>query len=423
MQDAVPGSDGLASDQAPGYGSRHGQALESGRKMKIWSDWIAAKAWRRVLFVLVCLAPLISGVASRIAKGSIWFQDFDAVACAGERLAAGLPIYEQEPTCAGMEPTGFVYLPWVARVFGAASNAIGYDGLKWSYAAVYVAAFALLGWAAFLNRKAAGSVWDRLPVLGLVTGSTIYWGNVAPILHAFVAAAALVAARHPALFALALAMAAAVKPVFLTYGIVLLVLPIPLWKRLALGAATAGLGLAPTLHFMATGGELAAQWQANLDFFVYRVQPGDGFLGWLGMLGADTGSLAAQAGWAVYAAVVTIAAVVIALRAGLTPEQRVWLGMGAGALANPRIVPLDVLMLAVLVGAVIHVARTAAISDRARKWAVGLAAGSAIVGALGNSLDAGDYAPKVFTLVITGVLVWMAVAATRRQVAAGSSVN
>jgi hypothetical protein len=377
--------------------------------VRVWSDWITAKAWRRVLFVLVCVAPLVSGVVSRISKGSIWFQDFDAVACAGERLAAGLSIYEQEPVCAGMEPTGFVYLPWVARAFNAVSQAVGPDGLKWSYAAIYVAAFALLGWAAFFNRRAAGSMWDRLPVLGLVTGSTIYWGNVAPILHAFVVAAALVAARHPAVFALALAMAAAVKPVFLTYGLVLLVLPIPVWKRLALGGLAAALGLAPTVHFMLTGDEMAAQWQANLDWFVYRVQPGDGFLGWLFLLGADTGSLAAQVGWAVFAGVVTVAVIALSVRGGLSPEQRVWLGMGAGALANPRIVPLDVLMLAALVGAVIHIARTAAASDVARKWAVGLSVGAAILGALGNSLDAGDYTPKVFTLVITGVLVWLAV--------------
>lgn len=388
--------------------------------MRVWSDWVAAKAWRRVLFVLVCVAPLISGVVSRITKGSIWFQDFDAVACAGQRLAAGLAIYEQEPTCDGMEPTGFVYLPWIARVFHAVSQAIGHDGLKWLYIAIYVAAFAFLGWAAFLNRRAAGSLWDRLPVLGLVTGSTIYWGNVAPILHAFVAAAALLAARHPAAFALALAMAAAVKPVFLTYGIVLLVLPIPVWKRLALGGAAAALGLAPTLHFMVAGGEMAAQWQANLDWFVYRVQPGDGFLGWLFLIGADTGSLAAQGGWAAFAAVVTIAAVALAVRGGFTPEQRIWLGMGAGALANPRIVPLDVLMLAALVGAVIHAARNAEMSDLARKWAVGLSVGAAILGALGNSLDAGDYTPKIFTLAVTVVLVWMGAVVSRRQGAAGT---
>jgi hypothetical protein len=382
--------------------------------MRAWSDWVAAKAWRRVLFVVICLAPLVTGVVNRLAEGSRWLQDFDAVACAGVRLNDGLPIYETEPTCAGMEPTGFVYLPWVARAFGAGVDALGYEGVRALYVAIYAGSFALLAWAAFFSRRAPGSVWDRLPVLGLVTGSTVYWGNVAPILHALVVGAALIAPRFPLVFALALAAAAAVKPVFLTYGIVLLVLPIPVWKRLALGALAAGLGLAPTIGFMLTGGDLAEAWRANLDYFVYRTQPGDGFLGWLDIVGLDASGAAPMAAWVVFAAGLTLAAVVLAERGGLLAEQRVWLGLGAGALANPRLVQLDVFMLAALVGALVVLARTGGLSERARRWGVRVTIGAALVGALGNSLDAGDYAPKVFTLAMTGVLAWLALTAARR---------
>lgn len=384
--------------------------------MRVWSEWIEAKAWRRVLLVLICIMPLAAGVMSRLSEGSTWFRDFDAVACAGSRLAAGLTIYDAFPACEGMKPTGYVYLPWVAQAFEAASAVLGYNGFKLVYGAVYLLAFGLLAWAAFLKRDAVGGVWDRILAMGLVTGSTLYWGNIAVVLHALVVGAALVATRRPILFACVLAAAATVKPIFLTYGIVLLVLPIPLWKRLGLGALAAGLGLAPTVHFMLTGGALVDQWNANLEFYVYGRQPGDGFLGWLDVVGFDAGSTAAQAGWAVFAAVVVVAAVTLAERGGLSPQQRVWLGMGAGALANPRIVPLDVFMLAMMLGAAIHVARLAGLQEQERRWAVGLCIGAALVGALGNSLDAGDYAPKVFTLGVTGVMIWMAAVVARRPV-------
>jgi hypothetical protein len=383
--------------------------------MTSWSDWVTAQAWRRALLVLICVAPLIAGVASRITRERPWFSDYDAIACAGRNIASGQAIYDQRPDCAGMHAVGYVYHPWVAEAHAGATGLLGEDVVRWTYAALYIAAVLALAWIAFLGSGVPGGVWDRLPALGLVTGSTIYWGNIALLLHAAIALAALVAVRRPLVFALVLAAAATVKPLFLTYGLVLLVVPIPVWRRLALGALAAGLGMAPMLAFQISGGELQKQWAANVEHFVYAVQPGDGFMGWLAVLGGDPGSLAAQAGWMAFAGLVSLAVVVLAERGGLSPQHRVWLAIGAGVLANPRIVPIDMMLLACLLGALVQAARTLPLTDSARRWAVRIAVGAVLVGAVGNSADAGDYAPKLATLGLFGCLVWLSLQALRRR--------
>jgi hypothetical protein len=383
--------------------------------MSGWSQWVSAKAWRRIVLLLVCVAPLLAGVVSRLTRDRPWFGDYDAIACAGEKIAAGQPIYDSSPECAGMNAVGYVYLPWVAQAHAAASDAIGADVVRGVYTAVYIAAVLALGWIAFAHPMAPGGFWDRAPAFGLVTGSTIYWGNIALPLHAALMLAALGAARRPALFALVLASAATVKPMFLTYGLVLLAAPIPLWRRFAYGAAASVIGLLPMVLFQLDGGALQAQWAANVEHFVYATQPGDGFMGWVSLVGGDPGSLAAQAGWGGFAVLVTLAVIVLAERGGMSPQHRMLMALGAGVLANPRIVPLDVVALALLVGGLVQAARTLSLEPRERSMAVGLAIGSALVGGLGNALDAGDYAPKLATLGLFACLIWLGVIAAQRK--------
>jgi hypothetical protein len=365
-----------------------------------WSDF-QDRTWLKGLLLFVLIAPLVSGVVSRFLKGSHWFSDFEAVECAGQRLIQGLPIYDPAATCPGMKPSGFVYLPSIAEAFSGMSQALGADLWRLIYLGVFFLTFGYLLWACFVRREGPGDRWDRLLGLGLVTGSAPYWANIALPLHAGLCLAAWFAPRRPVVFTISLAIAGAIKPVFLTYGLVLLALPLPIWKRFALGAVAAAAGLAPTMMFLATGGGLAEEWSRSIDLFIYNVQPGDGFYGWIDVLGLSSLGLGPSLAWGLFALSLCGCVIVLAGSGGLQARERALLGLGVGALANPRITPNDTLLLAMLIGSLFALIRLSEMSEPRRRRLAGALALTCALGALGQSLDLGDYAPKVVTLVLT----------------------
>lgn len=377
-----------------------------------WSDF-RGSVWPRALLLLVLVAPLVSGVISRFLRGSHWFSDFEAVECAGQRLLQGLPIYDPAATCPGMKPSGFVYLPSIAEAFSWISQTLGSELWRLVYVGVFFLTFAYLLWVCFIRKGGPGERWDRLLGLGLVTGSAPYWANIALPLHAALCLAAWYAPRKPVIFTICLAIAGAIKPVFLTYGLVLLALPLPVWKRFGLGAAAAVAGLAPTLAFLTMGGGLAEEWSRSIDLFIYDVQPGDGFYGWIDVLGISSLGLAPSLGWALFALGLCGCVIVLAGCGGLQARDRALLGLGVGALANPRITPNDTLLLAMLIGALFALIRLSDMSEGKRRRLAGALALICGLGALGQSLDLGDYAPKVVTLALTLTLVLLCVGYAR----------
>lgn len=382
-----------------------------------WSDF-RDRTWLKGLLLVVLLAPLVSGVVSRFLKGSHWFSDFEAVECAGQRLLQGLSIYDPAASCPGMKPSGFVYLPSIAEAFSAISQALGADLWRLIYVGIFFLTFGYLLWACFVRREGPGDRWDRLLGLGLVTGSAPYWANIAIPLHAGLCLAAWFAPRRPLLFTVCLAIAGAIKPVFLTYGLVLLALPLPIWKRLGLGAVAAAAGLAPTMQFLATGGGLAAEWSRSIDLFIYDVQPGDGFYGWIDVLGLSSLGLGPSLAWGLFALSLCGCVIILAGCGGLQARERALLGLGVGALANPRITPNDTLLLAMLIGSLFALIRLSDMNEQSRRRLAGALALTCALGALGQSLDLGDYAPKVVTLGLTLTLFLLTVwyARSRRAV-------
>ena len=95
---------------------------------KRWFDALISQGWRRALFLLLCCAPLMMGIIGRFLKHRHWFSDYDAVACAGEKLAHGEDFYVLATSCShGMQPSGYVYPPYVAQMFEAGAEAVGAD--------------------------------------------------------------------------------------------------------------------------------------------------------------------------------------------------------------------------------------------------------------------------------------------------------
>ena len=297
------------------------------------------------LLILVFSIPLVVPLVNRLFNGSWWGNDFEAIACAGVHAGQGAPIYGH-PGCPGMRPAAFVYAPQVAWAAAVLIGVVGAAGLKLVYAVIYVAAGLWLGWVLFFRRMARASLPLRIAGLGLVTGGVIVCGNIAILCHALVVASLLAFPRRRAPFIAAVALAAAVKPVFGVYLVVLALDQVD-WRRGSARLFAGATVLAGTLAaiWLTAGAELQP-WRAALQDIVVAGRPGVGFLGWIAALGASTQGLAAILAYVGFAAVMTACAVAIVDLGGLVGEERWLLGLGLAQLLNPRLMGYDLQMLA-----------------------------------------------------------------------------
>ncbi|MFP1133271.1 hypothetical protein [Asticcacaulis sp. W401b] len=306
------------------------------------------------LIVFVFFLPLLSGVLGKIAKSHAWFGDYRAVACGAQKVIDGGALYDLNLKCAAMEGTTavYVYLPVVAEAFAGVIRLIGPDGLIWLYGALYVLSLAVLLGVIYVPRPKTGAgpepaLLDKIPFAAFLTGSAVVWGNIAVLCHAAVLGSALVAKRYPWLFAAVVALCGVIKPVFLTYLLVLLFIDLPLWKRLGWAALAAIAGLLPTVLFATEGSTLSQSWRATLSGFVYTTTPGESFYGWLGLVGLRGDSIAANLGWLVFAGLMALSGLAIAEGLKLDTRARIWLGLSLGVLTIPRLMSQDVFLIGV----------------------------------------------------------------------------
>jgi hypothetical protein len=355
--------------------------------------------WGLVVFSL----PVLTGLVNRVVRGGVWFTDYGALVCGGERAQAGTALYDQAIPCADPNAAAFVYGPWVAKVFAGLLQMFGHPGLMALYIALYVGAAALVVWAACLRVETPGAPRDRARFMAVVSGSAVTTGNIALSLHAAVAAAGLMVARAPGLFVLAVAAAGTVKPVFLTYlAVVVLARRSLAWRAGAL-ALGLGLGLAPTVMFAGAGGVEAEAWRQLLSHFVYRVTPGDGLFGWLTLAGVPTDGASGAALALLWAGLVTFCGLVIAERGRLLDEQRLWLGLACAVLANPRLMSEDVFLLGP--GLLVAVSAIRARRPKAALWAGRAAMGACVLSLAGHLLDFADYGSPAGMLALGVTLV------------------
>lgn len=312
-------------------------------KLSLSSLRVFASQYRSKALLLFPL-PVILGVAAKLMHSKLWFGDYQAVACAGQKALAGLPLYDLNLACNGMHPSVYVYVPCVARLAALCQQIVGEPGLFAGYLVLFVAAVAALMLAPF-GRGVPGTWRDKLPFTVLWSGSAVMWGNIAVILHGGILLAALTFESLPWLFVAAVAIAAWVKPVFLAYLAVVLLAQRPMLNRLIMASAGMLAGLLPTLLFSVTGGHLAQQWAAILSHFVYDTTPGYGYFGWLDLIGVNGNSAAVQVGFLVFAGLLGVAGLSLAEGLALNGRERLWLGLSLAVLLIPRIMSQDIFLL------------------------------------------------------------------------------
>lgn len=372
-------------------------------------DW---GSWPPVLRYALYAAPLWSGLLGRAVRGKVWFPDFRAVACGAQRFADGQPLDLPGP-CADPQAAAFVYGPWIARIAADLLGLVGPAGLFAAYAALFLAATGFLVWLVVLRRATPGEREPRAAFLSFIIGSAVSTGNVALPAQAAIAAAGLVLRRAPWLLVAAIAAAAAIKPVLLTYvAVIVLMRRSPVFRALACAVAAVA-GLAPMALFALHGGPSFEAWRRLLGHFVYQVTPGAGLFGWMGLLDAPAAGPAGALIAMVWAVCVTLCGLGIAERARLGDEARLWIGFACAVLANPRLMSEDLFLLGP--GLLASAQAIGTFRPEAGPWARGAVMAACGVALVGNLVDLFSLMTPLATLVLAGVLAGGGLLALQRR--------
>lgn len=359
-----------------------------------------------MLIVLAFLLPLIGGLAGKVQRSDKWFGDYRAVACGAQRVLDNGPLYDMTLNCKDFGVTAvYVYLPVVAQTTAGIVRLVGQEGLFWLHLGLYVLSLCALFAAVYLPQFNRLSLMQKIPFAAFVTGSAVAWGNVAVVCHALILVTALMAKRLPWLFVAAVVLCGIVKPVFLTYLMVLLLLDLPVWKRAAGFVTGAVAGLLPTLLFAADDSALSQQWEANLSYFVYNLTPGESFYGWLDLIGIGADNPVAGLGWAVFAGLITLSGLSLAEGLKLDSRSRIWLGLSLGTLIIPRLMSQDFfyfgpgLMLIALSSGGLETGNRLLrhVKDRGQIFLTSIC----VFALIGNMLDLGDYTTRLATLALS----------------------
>ena len=319
-------------------------------------DRITQTRWRRVAFTLFFLFPIVGNLIARLRKHGWWLNDFDALICGADHVRRGLSPYDLHPVCAGTWPAVYVYAPQVAQVFAPMSAwGLGVARLVWWIPSLIAMGYLL--WYAVLTPVKDAPWRLRLMTLAAIVGSVYACGNIGLILHALITATAvlwLADAQGPKRwpFAVMVILAALIKPVMLTYLVVLLFERRPFLRRIGAAFVASALGLCAIAAEMLTAGTFSDDWRRTLNIIVMTEQPGISYFGWLNWLGLPPGDHLTLAIVALLMLTTLLAGWVLA-ESRSDAMSRVAIGLGVAQLLNPRLMDYDMMALAPLMAIVV----------------------------------------------------------------------
>ncbi len=371
-----------------------------------------ARAWMAGLFGFVFLFPILGNVISRLTrKHGWWLNDYDALICGAHSVGLGQSPYSLNPVCDGIRPAPFVYAPQVGAAFAPLVNGLGFAGVRWVFLIPLVPTLCVLVWFALLKTLPKAPFWLRLMTFAAINGSVFACGNIGLVLHAIVIAAALNIRRTRIPFVAAVILGAMVKPVFLTYLIVLLMQAHPVVVRLRDFAISAVLGLGAVAWLMLDAGPFGGAWHSILNAIVIQQQPGIGLFSYTSLIGFPAASPVAQALYLPFAAVIAISGLVLAEWGEFDASERVVLGLGVAQLLNPRLMDYDLFVLTPAV--VMIVMQAKAFGPKVFAWVSWAFAGVLVFAVVINAVggphvnDAVKRAP-ITVFVYCGLLVFVA---------------
>ncbi len=327
-------------------------------------DAIARKTRHRgsqIALILLCFLPVLGSVIGRLVNGRYWLGDYYALACGAEQFRQGLSPYGIELACPGMKVAANVYAPQLGQAFASLIGLFGLPALEIAYTILLGLAYGLTLWMVVIRPVGGVEIdWRTRILMGtFLTGSAVSSGNLAILLHLMLASLTLTVPRHRWPLMLGIAVAVLIKPVFLTYAVVLGLRPGPLLGRIRDVLLAVGLGGLALFWQWQSAGVWTAAWQASLDAVVFAEQPGISLFAWLKTVGVVPMSSLSLGLYALYAVVVGVLLLVLneSLPHSL-PETgrntlRMALALLAPALLNPRLMDYDLLWLGLPVAVLI----------------------------------------------------------------------
>src|ERR1700722_9775477 len=287
------------------------------------------------------LLPFIVGTIDRMLHPNHWFRDFEAVSCGGQALSAHQPLYVWASSCPDSEPTTYVYTPLGAEIFAFLRRDIGVT----AEVALYGGIFWFLVQTVFRDLvRQDRDTSLRAPFLAGVPGNALWSGNFSIAIHGMFYVCRRLLAKHPALAAPLITAMIIFKPTFVVYLALFLFLRHSLIRRIAL---IVGCGTAVVLYFI--GFYLwnhagFVSWQGLMHYYGLVNERGNGFLAlpdiahW--KAAPDIGSA-----YAVFAALILGAGLVISTYSIRTDEERILLGISVCLLLYPRLMGYDMFTL------------------------------------------------------------------------------
>ncbi|WP_303831816.1 hypothetical protein [Asticcacaulis taihuensis] len=322
-----------------------------------WFELFTARKRNLWLFSLFFLFPLVGNLISRLTKARYWLPDFDALICGAHNVSRGISPYSLHPVCDGIRPTPYVYAPQVGQFFAPLEQVFGLEGARWAFALVYMPAMLWLFWYAILKPMDKAPWHFRLMTLAAMVGSVLSCGNIGLLLHALTILGALYISKSRLPFIAIVICGALIKPVFLTYLVVLLLEDRPLIARLRTFLLSATVAVSALLALLLTAGRFSDDWHWALNAVVILEQPGIGFFATTSALGLNTASAVTLIGLGVFITGMGLASLVLAEWGGLTAEERIIFGLGAAQFLNPRLMDYDMFTLAPCMAMVVMTAK------------------------------------------------------------------
>jgi hypothetical protein len=294
----------------------------------------------RFLALLFSL-PFIYGSVVELWRGRHWFDDFEAVSCAGQTLIAKRPLYVSHFSCPNMAPTAYVYPPAIARLLAEVQAYFGLTFEIFAYAGVFC--FVVYNVLRLLI-KPDSTINARAPFIVEIPGSALPSGNISIVLHGLIFLCGRWFLRTPVLLLPVVVIAAIFKPTFAVYLAVFLFIKRPLPERLALMLIGAAVVAGYFVMFYLTDRGDYVNWQALAHFFGIVAERGNGILGMPGIANISDPVILAGC-YGIFAAIILASGLILSEFCIENALDRFMLGISICLLLYPRPMGYDLLTL------------------------------------------------------------------------------
>jgi len=243
-------------------------------------------------------------------------------------------------------PTPYVYPPYLASLWSALQNSTGISGATALYGGLYYFLLIYLLRLFILGNSVGGQGWLRACLLAVIGADIFVCGNVAVIVHATLALCVLFFWEYPIIIAIAIILAAAIKPIYLVYISIFLFHPMKFIKKIFYAGFSTFFGLFSFLLFMKERPLLYNNDMSLIKYYALVNDRGTGFLNIVSFFGIKSFSFSMIFLYVLFVSMLIGFSMYICRSSNAKIEQRLWIGITASIVSDPRLMFYDFLTIA-----------------------------------------------------------------------------